>query len=125
MQLIEPSQPAPPPAVSLVRPATGERSYYSITEAAQVIGVSRVSIWRWIRDGRLPVLRLGERTTRIRRQDVDRLLSAHGKTDGTTRLRVAVGRRDATVESADATAPQADWRVLGVGAAASAHMVQF
>ena len=40
-----------------------------------MLGVSRVSIWRWIRDGRLPVLRLGPRTTRIRRQDVDRLLS--------------------------------------------------
>ena len=49
------------------------RSYYSISQAAELLGVSRVSIWRWIRAGHLPVVRLGHRTARIRREDLERL----------------------------------------------------
>jgi excisionase family DNA binding protein len=47
--------------------AAGAREYYSISQAAALLGVSRVSIWRWIRAGHLPVSRLGHRTTRIKR----------------------------------------------------------
>jgi len=50
-----------------------QRGYYSVSEVAALLGVSRVSIWRWISAGRLPVSRLGHRTVRIRREDVDRL----------------------------------------------------
>jgi excisionase family DNA binding protein len=50
------------------------RGYYNVTQAAARLGVSRVSIWRWIRDGRLPAQRLGHRTTRIKADDLDRLL---------------------------------------------------
>jgi excisionase family DNA binding protein len=50
------------------------RGYYNISQAAALLGVSRVSIWRWIRAGRLPASRLGHRTTRIRSDDLDRLL---------------------------------------------------
>jgi excisionase family DNA binding protein len=49
------------------------RSYYSISQAAELLGVSRVSIWRWIRAGHLPVVRLGHRTARIKRDDLERL----------------------------------------------------
>jgi excisionase family DNA binding protein len=47
-----------------------------VTQAAARLGVSRVSIWRWIRDGRLPASRLGHRTTRIAREDLERFLQA-------------------------------------------------
>jgi excisionase family DNA binding protein len=50
-----------------------ERGFYSVSEVAALLGVSRVSIWRWISAGRLPVSRLGHRTVRIRREDVDRI----------------------------------------------------
>src|SRR5581483_1439584 len=49
------------------------RPHYSISQAAAQLGVSRVTIWRWIRAGRLPGARLGHRTTRIRREDLERL----------------------------------------------------
>lgn len=52
-----------------------ERSYVNITEAAAILGVSRVTIWRWIRDGRLAASQLGHRTTRIRRGELDRLIA--------------------------------------------------
>ena len=51
-----------------------QRGYYSVSEVAALLGVSRVSIWRWISAGRLPVSRLGHRTVRIRREDVDRIV---------------------------------------------------
>ncbi len=33
--------------------------FYTETEAAETIGVSRVTIWRWIRQGRFDVQRFG------------------------------------------------------------------
>src|SRR5258708_32951594 len=53
--------------------ATCARAYYSISQAAELLGVSRVSIWRWVRAGRLAVVRLGHRTARIKREDLERL----------------------------------------------------
>jgi excisionase family DNA binding protein len=51
----------------------GEAACYSISEAAQLLGVSRVTIWRWISAGYLPVRRLGHRTVRIERGDLERV----------------------------------------------------
>src|SRR5918911_285441 len=63
-----------PPGTGVPGAAAGERGYFSISQAAALLGVSRVSIWRWIRAGQLPVARLGHRTARIKREDVERLL---------------------------------------------------
>ncbi|MDQ3228016.1 MAG: helix-turn-helix domain-containing protein, partial [Chloroflexota bacterium] len=56
--------------------ATEFDRYYTVAQAAALLGVSRVSVWRWIRDGQLPAQRLGQRTTRIKREDVDLLRGA-------------------------------------------------
>ena len=53
---------------------SGPAAFYSVSQAAALLGISRVTIWRWIRDGRLPVVRLGRRTIRISRDDLDRTL---------------------------------------------------
>src|SRR2546421_9285563 len=58
-----------------------QRGYYSISEVAALLGVSRVSVWRWISAGRLPVARLGHRTVRIRRDDVERIVQAQPRKD--------------------------------------------
>src|SRR5450432_508925 len=60
-------------AAGVADAASSSRSYYSISQAAELLGVSRVSIWRWVRAGRLPIVRLGHRTTRIKREDLERL----------------------------------------------------
>src|SRR3982750_2610480 len=70
---------APPRAEDVGVEAAGERSYYSISQAAALLGVSRVSIWRWIRAGQLPVIRLGHRTVRIAHADLDQLLVRKGR----------------------------------------------
>src|SRR5579864_5234138 len=77
MQHMEPLRNAPPPNAAAAG-AADDRSYYSIAQAAALLGVSRVSIWRWIRDGRLPAARLGHRTTRITRADLEHLLTRQG-----------------------------------------------
>jgi excisionase family DNA binding protein len=52
-----------------------ERSFYSISQAASLLGVSRATVWRRIRDGQLSVWRLGHRTVRIKREDLEALAS--------------------------------------------------
>jgi excisionase family DNA binding protein len=51
-----------------------ERSYYSVSEVAAMLGVSRVSVWRWISSGKLPVSRVGHRTVRIKREDLQQVI---------------------------------------------------
>jgi len=53
---------------------SGERAYYSVSQAAALLGVSRVSIWRWMSSGQLEASRLGQRTTRIKHEDLERLM---------------------------------------------------
>src|SRR5438046_4315320 len=53
---------------------TSPRPFYSVSEAAALLGVSRVTVWRWIKSGRLSPTRLGHRTVRIPHEDMARLL---------------------------------------------------
>src|SRR5439155_99244 len=62
--------PAAPSLTNLSQVAGATRTYYSIAEVAAMLGVSRVSVWRWISSGRLPVTRLGHRTVRVKRDDL-------------------------------------------------------
>src|ERR1700716_2769225 len=62
--------PAAPSLKVLSQEAGSSRTYYSIGEVAALLGVSRVSVWRWISAGRLPVTRLGHRTVRVTRDDL-------------------------------------------------------
>jgi PAS domain S-box-containing protein/excisionase family DNA binding protein len=94
-------------------PAADAQSYYSVSQAAAVLGVSRMSIWRWVRAGRLPVARFGHRTARIRREDLDRFVLA-------SRLRVVPDRVAEDAFDAD-HAPRSTWHEMGP----SEHLVQF
>jgi excisionase family DNA binding protein len=114
---------APHPTPTGARPdAGGARQFYSISQAAALLGVSRVSIWRWIRSGRLPVMRLGHRTARIRRDDLERVLVQIGPAAPRS-VAVQGSRLDArTEDTADLElAPRQDWRDLR----GSDHFVQF
>ncbi len=51
-----------------------ENSYISVDDAAADIGVSRATVWKWIKRYEMPTFRfLGERKTFVRREDIDRL----------------------------------------------------
>ncbi|MEX1254092.1 MAG: helix-turn-helix domain-containing protein [Dehalococcoidia bacterium] len=57
--------------------ASQERAYYTVAEAASVLNVSRTTIWRWIDAGRLTAYRVGPRTIRIAREQLDALIGPH------------------------------------------------
>ncbi len=53
-----------------------QKELFSVQEAAEFLGVSESTIRRYVSDGRLLAYRLGdERLIRIKRQDLDKLLS--------------------------------------------------
>ena len=48
------------------------QDYLSVDQAAEELGVSRATIWKWIRRSETPTFRvLGDRRTMVRRTDVD------------------------------------------------------
>ncbi len=50
-----------------------DRPYISIAEAVAIFGISRDTIYRLIRKGKLPAINLGERLTRISRTQIENL----------------------------------------------------
>ena len=48
-------------------------SYCSISDFARRLGVSRVTVWRWLRDGRLKHLRFSSMIVRIPLDEIERL----------------------------------------------------
>jgi excisionase family DNA binding protein len=68
-----------------------ERAWYSVAEVAQLLGVSRTTVWRWIRAGQLPARRMGPRTLRVDK----RALEARGE--------LPHGERNTSSEEHDST----------------------
>ena len=56
---------------------------FSVQEAAEFLGISKSTIYRYISDGRLSAYRLGQkRLIRIKRQDLDKLLIPINPSEG-------------------------------------------
>src|SRR3990172_887127 len=53
---------------------TTESLFYTVSEAARLLDVSPVTIWRWIESGRLPAYRLGPRNIRIKKEDLESVI---------------------------------------------------
>lgn len=53
--------------------------YLSVIEVAEQLGFSDQTIHNWIRDKKLPAVKI-QRSYRIKQSDVDRLVEAHGTT---------------------------------------------
>ena len=47
-----------------------DSEYYTVSEAARVLAVSRTTVWRWIGQGKLVAYRIGGRAIRIRPEDL-------------------------------------------------------
>ncbi|MCR6645824.1 MAG: helix-turn-helix domain-containing protein [Terricaulis sp.] len=66
-----PSPPAPPPVIA----APPEKLAYGVKEAAVALGVGGTTVWRAIREGKLPTVKVGNRTL-IRTEVLQAWLSA-------------------------------------------------
>lgn len=53
-----PPPPAPPPVIAL----PSEKLAYGIKEAASALGVSKTTIWRAMKEGKLSAVKVGNRT---------------------------------------------------------------
>lgn len=51
-----------------------EKEYLTVPQAAEILDVSRTTVWRWIGEGTLDAYRAGPRTIRIRREALARLM---------------------------------------------------
>lgn len=52
-----------------------DERYITVAEAAELLKVSRSTLWRWIDQGELPAYRFGQRRVLIKREDLGRLLT--------------------------------------------------
>lgn len=57
------------------RQVDGGKEYLTLSEAAEYLGTSRVTVWRRIRDGQLPAYQSAssKRMKLLKRRDLDRL----------------------------------------------------
>lgn len=66
--------PAPAGSVRAKDPANGEPLLLRVGEAARLLDCSTRLIWRLASEGHLPRVRLGPRSVRFRRSDVEGLI---------------------------------------------------
>jgi excisionase family DNA binding protein len=52
-----------------------EKEWLTVQEAADSLGVARATLYKWAKQGRLPIYKLGERVARIRIEDLKKLLA--------------------------------------------------
>jgi PAS domain S-box-containing protein/excisionase family DNA binding protein len=115
---VRPPRPDTDPSVRSAQPP----SYYSISQAAALLGVSRMSVSRWIRDGRLPVARLGHRTARIRREDLEHFLARPAPPRSRLQVVPAAAIASPAQDGTEARhAPRVSWSEMGH----AEHLVQF
>jgi excisionase family DNA binding protein len=55
--------------------------WLTIGDACAYLHVTRATLYRWARDGRLRLFKVGTRATRVRRSDLDHLAVPVGKSD--------------------------------------------
>lgn len=51
-----------------------DRRFYTVPEAARILEVSPVTIWRWIEAEKLPAYRVGPRNIRVKKDDLESMI---------------------------------------------------
>ena len=55
-------------------PNAGEKSWLKVPEAAEELGIPRTRCYELIQRGELPAVRIGERSIRVNRRELERFL---------------------------------------------------
>lgn len=79
---------------------TKQRDYYTVTEAAHMLDVSPSTIWRWIKQEKLPAYRVAEHTIRIKYADLERIVRPVQERDEHTEIEQAYFASPSPVELA-------------------------
>ena len=64
-------------------PDAGERSWLTVSEAAVELRIPRTRCYELIQQGELPAVRIGERSIRVNRQELERFLLERRRVVGT------------------------------------------
>jgi excisionase family DNA binding protein len=75
MQAMNRPYPVQPNFKAITMTRSQESDYYTVTQAAKVLEVSPSTIWRWIKAGKLPAYRVGERAIRIKKADLPSIVT--------------------------------------------------
>lgn len=62
--------------------AVVQTEWLTIPEASRYLKVTRATLYRWARQGRLRLYKLGARATRVRRSDLDRMALPKDSSEG-------------------------------------------
>lgn len=49
------------------------KDWMTVSDAARFLGISRSTLYRWSKAGKLPIYRVGIRVARVKRSDVEKL----------------------------------------------------
>ncbi len=64
---------------------------FTLDQVAARLGMSAQTVWRWVARGRLPAVRLGARSVRIRQEDLDEFVRERTDAQGRTHNASATG----------------------------------
>jgi|SRR6266536_2025291 len=70
-----------------------QRDFYSVPQAAKLLGVSPSTVWRWIEADKLSAYRVGPRNIRIKKQDLEKMVQPareNQKEGGSTMERIRI-----------------------------------
>ena len=68
--------------------------WLTIAEACGYLRVTRATLYRWAREGKLPLYKLGGRATRVKRSDLERMLLPKDDPNAWTKLSEVSFARD-------------------------------
>lgn len=52
-----------------------EQAWFTVQDAAKHLGVSRPTIYRWAKEGKLSILKIADGVARVSKEDIDRLIA--------------------------------------------------
>lgn len=51
-----------------------DENFLTLKDVAERLGVSKVTLWRWVKAGKLSAVKLSQRTVYVRRDELDRFI---------------------------------------------------
>jgi excisionase family DNA binding protein len=52
-----------------------EQAWFSVQDAAKYLGVSRPTIYRWSKEGKLPIYKIADGVARVKKEDIEQLMA--------------------------------------------------